>query len=570
MWIFGNHQHLKPETLSEYLDGRLTGREQVKVERAAAECALCQEELEGLRATVSLLRTLPEFAPSRSFTLSAPPVTQQFTAIDRPSIFPRRVPAWAYAGAATLAGLAIILYALTDAGGLPSLAWPGGSGGSPEMAMVQEAAAPAAAPAPPAAPTIEPQAQPASAVMETMPLPAGAPAEAAIVVEATVAEAAPPTQPAAPATAQPQPASAPVPAVAQEIAKEVVIEKDAVPSPTPWPNAAGAPPPPSTQAAETPARNAVPEESVPQEASAQRDPAPNATPGLGSIASGGGMSIPPPPTRPAESPTMTAVPAGSVQQIAPATGSPASTAVPAPVPSPVIAMAAEPAAESMVTPEPQSGVTNNRTPEPQDSDGAGAVTDAFTEQTVVPGETVEADRFTRSDGQDGGSATPPLPSRSTPADPAIEKATPEFRQESASPSESPRGPSAGEESERTGGPSSKPLGPAGPAAPTGPQGPAGADGARGPIGPAGDAGATGPQGPAGADGARGPIGPAGDAGATGSQGPAGPGTLRELNQPTEYGNGIQWAFGGLTVALSAAFILVFTFNRIRNRRTKEA
>ena len=567
MWIFGKHQHLKPETLSEYLDGRLPGRDQVKVERAVAECALCQGELEGLRATVSLLRTLPEFARSRSFTLSAPPVTQQFTAIDRPSLFPKRVPALAYAGAATLAGLAILLYALTDAGGLPSLTWPGGSGGSPEMAMVQEAAAPAA-PAPSAAPTIEPQAQPASAsvpVMETMPSSAGAPAEAAIVVEA-----APPTQPVAPATAQPQPASAPVPAVAQEIAKEVVIEKEVFPSPTSMPNAPVAPPPPSTQAAGPPARSAVPEESVPPEASAQRGSAPIATPSPGSIASGGGMSIPPPPTRPAEEPKMTAVPASSVQQISPATGSPASTAVPTPDPSPVIAMAAEPAAESVVSPEPQSGVTNNRTPEPQDSDGAGAVTDAFTEQTVVPGETVEADRFTRSDGQDGGSATPPLPSRSTPADPAIEKATPEFRQESASPSESPRGPSAGEESERTGGPSSKPLGPAGPAAPTGPQGPAGADGARGPIGPAGDAGATGPQGPAGADGARGPIGPAGDAGATGSQGPAGPGTLRELNQPTEYGNGIQWAFGGLTVALLAAFILVFTFNRIRNRRTKEA
>jgi hypothetical protein len=522
MWIFGKHQHLKPETLSEYLDGRLPGRDQVKVERAVAECALCQGELEELRATVSLLRTLPEFAPSRSFTLSAPPVTAPLTAIDRPSLFPSRVPAWAYAGAAALAGLAILLYALTDAGGLPSLTWPGGSGGSPEMAMVQEAAAPAA-PAPPAAPKIEPQAQPASAVMETMPLPAGAPAEAATVVEAMAAEAAPPAQPAIPATAQPQPAGAPVQAIEQEIAKEVTIEKEVFRSPTPLPNAAGAPPPPPTQAAGPPARNAVPEESVPQEASAQRGSAPDATPvpAPAAIASGGGMSIPPPPTRPAEAPTMTAVPASSVQQISPATGSPASTTVPTPDPSPVIAMAAEPAAESVVSPGPASAATTHRTPEPQNADVAAAVTGASTEQTVVPGETIEADRFTRTDGRYEGSATPPLPSRSAPADPAVEQATPDLRQEAASPSELPPSPTSGEEAEGTGGPSSN---------------------LPGPMGPEGQAGPRGPPGPA---------------------------TSRKLDQPTGDGNGLPSVLGGLTVALLTALILVFTLNRIRNRRMKE-
>ena len=515
MWIFGKHQHLKPETLSEYLDGRLPGRDQVKVERAVAECALCQGELEELRATVSLLRTLPEFAPSRSFTLSAPPVTQQFTAIDRPSIFPRRVPAWAYAGAATLAGLAILLYALTDAGGLPSLAWPSGSGGSLEMAMVQEAAGPVAAPGQPAAPTIEPQAQPASAVMETMHSPAGAPAEAAIVVEAMAAEAAPPTQPAAPATAQPQPASAPVTAIEQEIAKEVTIEKEVFRSLTSLPNAAGAPPPPSAQAAEPPARNAVPEESVPQEASAQRGSAPYASPVPGPIGPRGGMSIPPPPTRPAEAPTMTAVPAASVQQISPATGSPAPIAVPTPDPSPVIAMAAEPAAESVVSPGPASAATTHRTPAPQDSDVAGAVTGASTEQTVVPGETIEADRFTRTDGRDEVSATPPLPSRSAPADQAVEQATPDLRQEAAIPSVSPTGPP-------------------------------GSEGARGPVGPS----SKPPE----------PMGPGGQ---------AAPGTSGKLDQPTGDGNGIPWVLGGLAVVLLTALILVFTLNRIRNRRTKE-
>ncbi len=521
MWIFSKHQHLKPETLSEYLDGRLPGRDQGKVERAVAECALCQGELGGLRATVSLLRTLPEFAPSRSFTLSAPPVTAPLTAIDRPSLFPSRVPAWAYAGAAALAGLAILLYALTDTGGLPSLTWPSGSGGSPEMAMVQEAAAPAAASSPPAAPTIEPQAQPASAVMETMHSPAGAPAEAATVVGALAAEAVSPTQPAAPATAQPQPASAPVPAIEQEIAKEVTIEKEVFRSPTSLPNAAGAPPPPSAQAAGPPARSAVTEESVPPEASAQRGSAPNASPVPGPIASGGGMSIPPPPTRPAEAPTMTAVPPASVQQISPTRSSPASTAVPTPVPNTAVEMAAEPAAESVVSPEPPSAASTNRTPEPQNSDLEGAITDGSIGGSAVPGETVEADRFTGTYGQDEGRASPPLPSRSTQAEPAIKQATPELQQEAASPSVSPLGPSAVEDAEGTGGPSSKLPGPTGP---------------------------------------KGPLGP---------PGPAGPGTLRELNQPTGDGNGILWVLGGLATALLTALILVFTLNRIRNRRTKE-
>ena len=42
MWIFGKHRHINPDTLSEYLDGRLSLRDKARVDRAIAACARCQ------------------------------------------------------------------------------------------------------------------------------------------------------------------------------------------------------------------------------------------------------------------------------------------------------------------------------------------------------------------------------------------------------------------------------------------------------------------------------------------------------------------------------------------------
>ena len=74
MWIFGRRKHLKPESFSEYLDGRLDSSAHAKVSRQMDYYEACREELDSFQSTVSLLRALPKFATPRNFTLAAPPV----------------------------------------------------------------------------------------------------------------------------------------------------------------------------------------------------------------------------------------------------------------------------------------------------------------------------------------------------------------------------------------------------------------------------------------------------------------------------------------------------------------
>lgn len=103
------HKHLNPETLAEYLDGRLAGTPLARVDQRLASCATCREELDSLRTTVSLLNHLPEVVPTRSFTMATPPPQP---ALPLPSpLF--RMPQWAYAGAAATA--AVVLAALISA-----------------------------------------------------------------------------------------------------------------------------------------------------------------------------------------------------------------------------------------------------------------------------------------------------------------------------------------------------------------------------------------------------------------------------------------------------------------------
>ena len=77
-------------------------------------CAACRENLESLRATVSLLQSLPMTPPRRSFTMAAPP--PELVAARPPT--PLRMPSWVYAGAASLAGLALAVLISTDATGI--------------------------------------------------------------------------------------------------------------------------------------------------------------------------------------------------------------------------------------------------------------------------------------------------------------------------------------------------------------------------------------------------------------------------------------------------------------------
>ena len=128
MWtIRRNHQHIKPETLTEYMDGRLGAGALVRADRQLASCEACRDELESLWSTVVMLRQLPTEAPRRSFTMVAPP-PELVRARPLP---PLRLPQWVFAGAASVAAIVLAVLVSADATGLLA---PGGRLDSPEAA----------------------------------------------------------------------------------------------------------------------------------------------------------------------------------------------------------------------------------------------------------------------------------------------------------------------------------------------------------------------------------------------------------------------------------------------------
>ena len=95
-------EHSSLDTLSEYLDGRLSATNSQRVARHVELCSGCSEESSSLELTVGLLRRAPMVAPRRSFTLrEEPAITPARTAI--------RAPSWAYGAAASVA---VVLFAL--------------------------------------------------------------------------------------------------------------------------------------------------------------------------------------------------------------------------------------------------------------------------------------------------------------------------------------------------------------------------------------------------------------------------------------------------------------------------
>jgi len=82
--------------LSPYIDGELGSPEKTRVERHIEECDACRRELEALRATVGLLRRVPQVAPPRSFTVAARA--------------PRRHPAWGAMRAATAVAVLVLAF----------------------------------------------------------------------------------------------------------------------------------------------------------------------------------------------------------------------------------------------------------------------------------------------------------------------------------------------------------------------------------------------------------------------------------------------------------------------------
>ena len=123
MWLLRSaHKHIGRDTLSEYLDGRLQGRPLERVERRLGECDACRQDLAELRATVAMMQGLPMEAPRRSFVMSAPPPepVRAGPMRGRPNLA-LRAPNWVYAGAASVAALALAVTIAVDAtGGLTS------------------------------------------------------------------------------------------------------------------------------------------------------------------------------------------------------------------------------------------------------------------------------------------------------------------------------------------------------------------------------------------------------------------------------------------------------------------
>ncbi len=115
MWsIRRSHQHIEPETLAEYMDDRLGAGALARADRQLASCVTCRDELESLRSAVVLLRQLPVEAPSRNFTMVAPP--PELVRV-RPAPL-LRLPQWAFAGAASVAAIVLAVLVSADATGL--------------------------------------------------------------------------------------------------------------------------------------------------------------------------------------------------------------------------------------------------------------------------------------------------------------------------------------------------------------------------------------------------------------------------------------------------------------------
>ena len=203
-----------------------------------------------MRSTISYLRELPQQVPTHSFTFTAPP-SRVFTTSPSPTMW---VPAWAYAGAASLAGLALALLVLVDATGFPTSSTSQTSGRVTAQsytsfgdALAEKQAAPAGPDQYPSAPI--PQAAPAEALPIVPVVPATPAAASAVQSEVAAAQekkivAEIPSTPAPAALAQAEaPAAAPTPtspmlAVAEVTAATEPLEAPGSPA-TPTPSLSG-------------------------------------------------------------------------------------------------------------------------------------------------------------------------------------------------------------------------------------------------------------------------------------------------------------------------------------------
>ena len=103
--LFNSWSHRRfRDLLSPYIDHRLDEAQAATLEGHLVTCGHCQEELQTLRATVSLLQALPHAMPTRSFALT-----------ERPEVA-RAAPAylWGMRAATAVASLALMLVVAGD------------------------------------------------------------------------------------------------------------------------------------------------------------------------------------------------------------------------------------------------------------------------------------------------------------------------------------------------------------------------------------------------------------------------------------------------------------------------
>ena len=174
----GPNRHLDLDALNAVLDGALDPVDRAAAEAHLAGCAACAADLAELRATVGLLRRLPQYRPRRDFTLGPEHAIRPRSVDETDS--PRFLPSPPAMRVATLAVAALLLLAVVGE-------WTFGRPSEPTASVSQQApaAAPVLAPTTlpaPAAPAVR---EAAPAANEAAPAEDAAPAAERALAPAT-------------------------------------------------------------------------------------------------------------------------------------------------------------------------------------------------------------------------------------------------------------------------------------------------------------------------------------------------------------------------------------------------
>ena len=138
LWFVRDVHSAVREEFSEYLDGRLSPQRRGHLETHLARCQACREYLEAVRATVEIVRSLPQAPVPRSFRISAAQVAQPA----QESYWYGLLPGLRLASAAV--GVLLLAVVAIDVSGTTQMAFP--QAGSGVVAEVQKAAPAAEAP----------------------------------------------------------------------------------------------------------------------------------------------------------------------------------------------------------------------------------------------------------------------------------------------------------------------------------------------------------------------------------------------------------------------------------------